>query len=256
MMIRADLGTCGAIVVVCAHHLGREFVVANADVLIPSWFLDLDFVHAVEKDGQVKAVKDIQDCLAKALRGFYSLHPDLRQAIEWQVSNNLATDEPMTRLQTVAMMPTEDIDEEDVDEEVTLDLTPFKSHENLEILIRAALSSFIGVPADTLGLETQRGTPGKSAKSTAKSVLTDLNMKDLTYHQREGETWQKALTVKRCRDLWAIAKEAPAPKAPSGQFGLFFGDTIYALGKGDDWPVLKTVMRSWAGCAKEHEWFL
>ncbi len=256
MRIKAELGTSAAVVEVCAHHLGREFVEANNGFLVSDWFLNLDFVHAVEKDVQVKAVKEIQDNLAKALGGLYSLHPELRRAIEWQVSDNLASDEPMTRLKTFALLPKDSTDEEGAGKEETLVLRPFKSHENLEIFIRTALSAYIGVPADTSDLETHRGTPGKSAKSVAKNVLSDLNMKDLTYRQRDGETWQKALTVKRCRDFWIAAKEKPAPKTFSGPFGAFLTDVIQALGKHNKWTSEEAAMRAWAGCATENEWFL
>lgn len=251
MTIKAEPGTSAAVVEVCAHHLGRKFVQANNDFLVTGWFLDLDLVHAAEKDGQVKAVKDIQDNLAKALLGLYSLHPDLRRAIEWQVSDNLANDEPMTRLQTFALLP-----QDSTDEKATLVLKPFKSHDNLEVLIRTALSSYVGVSADTPGLEVHQGTPGKSAKSTAKNVLSDLNMKDVTYRQRDGETWQKALAVKRCRDFWRMAKDKDAPKTYSGPFGTFLGDIVDALGKRDQWKSLPAVMRAWDGCAEKNEWFL
>lgn len=242
MTIRSDLGTPAAIIEVCARHLGREFVEEYDFHLSPGWFLDVDLANATDKDGQEAALKEIQKSLSNALRQLYLLHPNVRRAVEWQVQKNLSVDSPSTKLKTFT--------------ELGGELVPFKSYDNLEILVRAALSSFTGVPADSPSLEFKRVLSKDSALYAANAALSDDNMRNITYHQRDGETWQKALTVKRCRDFWRVAKAKDAPRTFSGPFGVFLGDIVDALGKRDQWVSMPAVMRAWTGCAEKNEWFL
>jgi len=242
MMIRSELGTHEAIVEVCAHHLGQRFVDEYDFHFSPGWFLDVELANASDKAAQTAALKEVQKSLSNALRQMYLLHPSVRRAVEWQVQKNLSNDTPSTTLKTFT--------------EIDGELVPFKSYDNLEILVRAALASFMGVPADSPGLEFNRAQSRNSALSAANVALSDENMRNITYHQRDGETWQKALTVKRCRDFWRIAKGKDAPRTFSGPFGAFLGEIVDALGKRDQWSSLPAVMRAWAGCAEKNEWFL
>lgn len=242
MNLHAEPGTSQAIVEVCDYHLGRDLIDQFSELLHTSWFVDLESIHVAEKSLQKKAVEDIQKSLSKALRSFYSLHPDVRRAIEWQVASNLSADKPETTLQTFTKIDGE--------------FTPIKSFDNLELLLRSALSSFIGQPADTPSLESTLHNPKQSARSAAKSALSDINMKNLTPQADTNEAWKKALTVKRCRFLWFAVKQDAAPKTYSGPFGRFLSDVVIALNKHDEWKDGSAIMRAWKERSEQNEWFL
>ncbi|WP_170387015.1 hypothetical protein [Ruegeria atlantica] len=242
MIIKADTGTNEALVEVCAYHLGQHFVDEYNWHLSLGWFLDVELVQATDKAGQSKALQEIQNSLSIALRQMNALHPSVKRAMEWQVSKNLTNDMPSTKFKTFTQLDGEWV--------------PFKSYDNLEILVRTALSSFLGLPADTPGLEFKLVRSKDSALSAANVALSGESIKNITYRQRDGETWQKALTVKRCRDFWRIAKGVEAPKTSSGPFSEFLGDIVDALGRRDRWTSIPAVMRAWVKCADSDELFL
>ncbi|MEX0329227.1 MAG: hypothetical protein AB3N07_10925 [Ruegeria sp.] len=241
MSIRSDLGTPDAIIEVCTQHLGRQFVEEYDFFLSPGWFLDVELVQAANKKAQAEALKEIQKSLSNALRQLNTLHPSVKRAMEWQVLKNLTSHAPNTKLTTFT-----EIDGERV---------PFQSYDNLEVMIRTALSSFLGLPVDTPELEFKQDRSNDSALSAANVSMSEASFQDITYQQRDGETWQKALTAKRCRDFWQLAKGDEAPKTASGQFSLFLGDVVYALDKGDNWTSLPALMRAWSKCAENDERF-
>jgi hypothetical protein len=248
MKIIAPLGTYEAVAEVCASHLGTQIPTEQSYMLLPGWFLDLDHAHVTEKKAQQRTIGEIESALRTALQKFYALHPDVRRSVEWQVRDNRSTDTPTTRLQAFI-----DLDGKN---------TPVNSSDNLELLLRAGLSSFLGVPADTDRLEFESANKIKSARSASDAALSDLNMKNLTPQARDGGAWQKALTVKRCRQLWEIAKREDAPKSftggrtGTGRFDDFLTDMIEALGKQDEWQNPASVMNAWRARCELNEWFL
>lgn len=242
MTIMSKIGTREAIIEVCRQHLSQKAVDKYAKFLSPWWFLDTDHVHVVGKGQQTAAIKEIERSLRKALLAYNSLHTDVKRAVEWQVTHNIKADNPMTRLQ-----PFSKIDGVD---------TPIHSNDNLELLLRTAFSSFLGQSTDANSLEILRAKQGNSASSAAEEALSDLNMKEMTKQAKGGQSWQKALTVKRCRELWLEAHEVEAPISLSGQFAKFLGDMVDALGKRDEWKSLPNVMAAWRARAQNDEWFL
>jgi len=235
-------GTAEAIEEVCRCHLPKFQDFNHQVPLVPAWFLDLEFAHVVEKKSQAEAIDEIEKSLRKTLKAIDALHPDLDRAIEWEVARNLETDEPVFRLQTFT-----DIDGQS---------TPIQTYDNLKLLVGAALSAFIGQPADAKKLASQPRHRNNSAIIAAKEALSDLNMMDISAQERANESWQKALTVKRCRMLWSVGMDAKAPISYTGKFALFLDDIIIALGKFDTWSDPRSVMQAWRSRAKHDGWFL
>ncbi len=248
MRISAPLGTFEAITEVCAAHLGSKVVDQNSIMLLPQWFLDVEQAHVTNKAEQQKAVAEIESSLKRILRTFYALHPDVRRSIEWKIRDNLREDAPVTRFQTFIDHMGES--------------TPISTSDNFELHVRTALASFLGVPADTHRLEFESSNTKASARFAADQALSDLNMKNLTRQARDGGAWQKALTVKRCRELWLSATGNEAPKSftggrsGTGRFDDFLTDMIIALGKQDDWSNPAGVMNAWRERSELNEWFI
>jgi hypothetical protein len=243
MIIKAPLGTYEAIAEVCTFHLGQQLVEEHDYMLIPGCFLDVEQAHVADKKQQQRAITDIEGALKSALTKFYALHPDIRQSIEWQIRDNLENDTPTTRFQTFFNDQGKD--------------SPISSSDNFELHLRTALSSFLGLAADTTNLESSARKPELAAISAARNSMSDLNMKNMTKQARTGNTWQKALTVKRCRELWQLAKNSDAPKnSPSSPFGRFLGDIVDALGKRDDWESPQATMAAWQRCSEQNGWFI
>lgn len=241
LTLKSKVGTQSAVVEVCQFHLGAKFVENSYEGLFsPQWILDTSRAHAADLGAQQEAILEIEKSLRRAFSNFNSLHPDIRRAVEAQVRNNLANDEPGVWLQETFLDNGE--------------VTSLVSYDCFELRLRSALSSFLGVGADRANLETLHASKTRSVRSAAETVLSGVAVSNLSHQARHSETWEKAAMVKRCRAYWQEARGKQAPKTYSGKFAEFLDDMIDALGKRDDWKDPRSVMNAWSNLSKENDW--
>lgn len=236
LTLKSKVGTHSAVVEVCQFHLGINFTEEWFDQLSPEWILDTSRAHAADLGAQKEAILEIEKSLRRALSNFNSLHPDIRRAVEAQVRNNLANDEPGVWLQETFLDNGE--------------VTPLVSYDCFELRLRSALSSFLGVGADRANLETLHASKTRSVRSAAETVLSGVAVSNLSHQAKQGETWEKVTMVKRCREFWFEARGEPAPSSYSGKFSEFLADMVDALGKRDEWREPRAVMNAWRRLAR------